>query len=214
MEIQGSFGEFADASRAVEDFLVRNPASIDARVIQVQLATKTKDWAAADAALALLRKIPGSEQKSIGLDAEIKEARGLNSDAAQLYRRLIISNVNNRLDVAAARAYARTSIAAGQGSQAIDTLSPFTSNVAQSDLAAYDLILANLYDRLGQLDKAASLVAAAIRIAPASPAPYLQQPAPLRSGKNRQRSGRSGSWDRGRCTERAAASRPRTNPKI
>jgi tetratricopeptide (TPR) repeat protein len=59
--------------------------------------------------------------------------------------------------------------------QAIDTLSPFVSNVAQTDLAAYDLILACLYDRLGQFDKAGSLVGAAIRIAPASPAPYLQQ---------------------------------------
>ena len=175
VEIEGSFGEFADASRAVDEFLVRNPASIDARVLQVQLATRTKDWAAADAALALLRKVPGSEQKSIGLDAEIKEARGLNSDAAQLYRRLIISNENSRFDVAAARAFARTSIAAGQGLQAIDTLSPFASNVAQTDLAAYDLILANLYDRLGQLDKAGSLVGAAIRIDPASPAPYVQQ---------------------------------------
>jgi predicted Zn-dependent protease len=175
VDIQGSFGEFPDASRVVEDFLVRNPASVDARVIQVQLAIQTKDWAAADAALALLRKIPGSEQKSIALDAEIKEARGLNSDAAQIYRRLIISNENSQLDVAAARAYARTSIAAGQSSQAIDTLSPLISKVAQTDLAAYDLILANLYDRLGQLDKAEPLVGAAIQIAPASPAPYLQQ---------------------------------------
>jgi Flp pilus assembly protein TadD len=156
---------------------VRNPASVDARIIQVQLAIQTKDWAAADAALAQLRKIPGSVQKTIGLDAEIKEARGLKSDAAQLYRRLIISNENSRFDIAAARAYARTSIAAGQSSQAIDALSPLTSKLAQTDLAAYDLILANLYDRLGQVDKAEPLVEAAIRIAPASAAPYLQQAA-------------------------------------
>jgi len=47
--------------------------------------------------------------------------------------------------------------------------------VAQTDLAAYDLILASLYDRLGRLDKAGSLVGAAIRLDPASPAPYVQQ---------------------------------------
>jgi predicted Zn-dependent protease len=175
VDIQAGFGEFADASRAVEDFLVRNPASIDARVIQVQLAIQAKDWAAAEIALAQLRIIPGSEQKCIGLDAEIKEARGLNSDAAQLYRRLLISGDTNRLDVAAARAYARTSIAAGQGSQAIGVLLPFTSSVAQTDLAAFDLIIANLYDHFGQLNKAESFLAAAIRIGPASPAPYLQQ---------------------------------------
>ena len=81
----------------------------------------------------------------------------------------------SRLDLAAARAYMRTSIAAGQGSQAIEVLSSFTSKVAQTDLAAYDLILANLYDRLDQVDKAASFIDAAIRIAPTSPAPYLQQ---------------------------------------
>jgi tetratricopeptide (TPR) repeat protein len=175
VEIEGSFGEFADARRAVDEFLVRNPGSIDARVLQVQLATKTKDWAAADAALVLLRKIPGSEQKSLELDAEVKEARGLNSDAAQMYRRLIISSEGSRFDVAAAGAFARTSIAAGQGLQAIDALSPFASNVAKTDLAAFDLILASLYDRVGQLDKAASLLDAAIRIDPASPAPYVQQ---------------------------------------
>ena len=50
VEMDGSFGEYVDARRAVDEFLVRNPASIDARVLQVQLATKTKDWAAADAA--------------------------------------------------------------------------------------------------------------------------------------------------------------------
>ena len=175
VEIEGSFGEFADARRAVDEFLVRNPASIDARVLQVQLATKTKDWAAADAALVLLRKTPAAEQKSLGLDAEIKEARGLNSDAAQLFRRLVISNENSRFDVAAAGAFARTSIAAGRGLQAIDALSPFASNVAKTDLPAYDLVLASLYDRVGQLDKAASLLAAAIRLDPASPAPYVQQ---------------------------------------
>jgi tetratricopeptide (TPR) repeat protein len=174
VDVQRSFGEFSDAGRVVEDFLVRNPNSIDARVIQAQLAIQAKNWAAAEIALAQVRKTAGSEQSSIGLDAEIKEARGLNSDAAQLYRRLIISN-DNRLDLAAARAYMRTSIAAGQGSQAIDVLSSFTSKVAQTDLAAYDLILANLYDRLDQVDKAASFIDAAIRITPASPGPYLQQ---------------------------------------
>jgi predicted Zn-dependent protease len=174
VDVRRSFGEFSDAGRVVEDFLVRNPNSIDARVIQVQLAIQTKNWAAAEIALAQVRKTPDSEQSSIGLDAEIKEARSLNSDAAQLYRRLIISN-DNRLDLAAARAYMRTSIAAGQGSQAIEVLSSFTSRIAQTDLAAYDLILANLYDRLDRVDKAASFIDAAIRIAPTSPAPYLQQ---------------------------------------
>ena len=43
VDVQRSFGEFSDAGRVVEDFLVRNPNSIDARVIQVQLAISSQE---------------------------------------------------------------------------------------------------------------------------------------------------------------------------
>jgi tetratricopeptide (TPR) repeat protein len=174
VEVQSIFGDFADAGRIVDDFLFRNPASIDARVVQVQLAAQTKDWGAADAALARLRNIPASEQRAAALDAGIREARGLSSDAAEMYKKLI-SNENSRFDVSVARAFARTSILAGKSSPAIETLSSFETSVGQADLGAYDLILASLYDSLGQQDKVGQLVSAAIRAAPASPAPYIQQ---------------------------------------
>jgi tetratricopeptide (TPR) repeat protein len=175
VEIQNTFGELPDASRTIEDFLVRNPASIDARAIQVIFAVQNKDWAAAEVALARLHEIPGSEQKVTALDAETKEARGLNSDAAELYGRLIIWNDNGQFDISAGQAFARTSIAAGHGSQALERLARLAKAVAPSDIASYDLILASLHDSLGQVDKGKTLIEAAIQIAPASPAPYLQQ---------------------------------------
>jgi predicted Zn-dependent protease len=174
IDIQNSFEASSDASRTVSDFLVRNPASMDGRIMQIRLATQIKDFSAADVALANLRQLPGSEQKAVALDAEIREARGLNSDAAGLYRRLLVWNDNGQFDVSAARSFARTSVAAGQSPQGLETLSQFEKNVAPADLAAYNLTLAALYDGLGKLDKTQALVESAIQIAPAAPAPYLQ----------------------------------------
>jgi tetratricopeptide (TPR) repeat protein len=179
VEIRSSFGEIPDASRAVDDFLERNPASIDGRAMQIRFAIQSKDWTAAEVALTRFHKIPESERKTVGLDAEIKEARGLYSDAVDLYRQLLTRRENSQFDVLAARAFARVSIAAGQSSQGIDTLARFAANVAPADLASYDLILATLYDSLGQADKTQGLVEAAIQRAPAEPASYLQQAAAL-----------------------------------
>jgi tetratricopeptide (TPR) repeat protein len=184
VDIQNSFEESSDASRAISDFLARNPASMDARIMQIRLAIFNKDLSAADVAFANLRQMPGSEQKAVALDAEIKEARGLNSDAAALYRRLIVWNNNSQFDVSVARSFARTSIAAGQSSQAIEALSQFAKNVAPADLAAYDLALATLFDSLGELDKTQALVESAIQIAPAGPAPYLQRAGELARKKD------------------------------
>jgi predicted Zn-dependent protease len=184
VDIQNSFEESSDASRAVSDFLVRNPSSLDGRIMQVRLAIQNKDLSAADVALANLRRMPGSEQKAVALDAEIKEARGLNSDAAGLYRRLIVWNDNSQFDVSAARSFARTSIAAGQSSQGLETLLQVAKNVPPADLAAYDLALAALYDSLGKLDKTEALVESAIQIAPTAPAPYLQQAGQLARKKD------------------------------
>jgi tetratricopeptide (TPR) repeat protein len=177
VDIQSSFSDVLDASRAVDDFLERNSASIDGRAIQIRLAIQSRDWTAADVALTRFDKTPGSEQMAVGLDADIKEARGLYSDAADLYRRLIIWKEDSPFDVLAARAFARTSIAGGRSLQGIDTLARFATNVTPADLASYDLILANLYDSLGQVDKAQALIEAAIQRAPAAPTPYLQQAA-------------------------------------
>jgi predicted Zn-dependent protease len=184
VDIQNSFDESSDASRAVSEFLVRNPASMDGRIMQIRLAIQNKDLPAADVALANLRQMPGSEQKAVALDAEIKEARGQNSDAAGLYRRLIVWNDNSQFDVSAARSFVRTSIAAGQSSQGLEALAQFAKNVAPADLAAYDLAVAALYDSLGKLDKAQVLVESAIQIAPAAPAPYLQHAGQLARKKD------------------------------
>ena len=154
VEIQSSFGDFQDASRTVDDFLQRNSDSIDGRAMQIRLAIQNKDWTTGDLALTRLYKSPGSEQIAIGLDAEMKEARGLYSDAAELYRRLIMWKDTNQVNVVAAGGFARTSIAAGKGSQGLETLARLTTNVAPADVASYDLILATLYDRVGQADKA------------------------------------------------------------
>jgi tetratricopeptide (TPR) repeat protein len=177
VDIQVSFDDISDARRAVDDFLERYSDSIDGRAMQIRLAVQSKDWTAADVALTYLYKTPGSEQRAVGLGAEIKEARGQYSDAANLYRRLIVWKEDSQFDVSAARAFARTSIAGAQSPQGIDALARFAANVAPADLASYELILANLYDSLGQGDKAQAFVDSAIKRAPAAPAPYLQQAA-------------------------------------
>jgi tetratricopeptide (TPR) repeat protein len=178
VDIYGAFGDMLEANRAVDDFLERNPASIDGRVLQIRLAIRGKDWTAADVALRRLYNTPGSEQMAIRLDAEIKEGRGLYPEAAVLYRRLIIRKEDARFDVSAARAFVRTSIASGQSlQQAIDTLARFATNLAPADLASCDVMLATLYDSLGQADKTQELIEAAIQRAPAEPTPYLEQAA-------------------------------------
>jgi tetratricopeptide (TPR) repeat protein len=177
VDIQSAFGDMLEANRAVDDFLERNPASIDGRVLQIRLVIQGKDWTAADVALKRLYNTPGAEQMAIRLDAEIKEGRGLYPEAAVLYRRLTIRKEDARFDVSAARAFVRTSIAAGQSLQGIDTLAHFATNLAPADLASCDVMLATLYDSLGQADKTQELVEAAIQRAPAEPTPYLEQAA-------------------------------------
>jgi len=177
VDLEIGFGDIREARRALDDFLERNSDSVDGRALQIRLAIRSKDWTAGDLALAYLYKTPGSEQMAVNLDAEIKEARGLYSDAAELYRRLIVWKESNQVNVLAARNFARTSIAAGQGSKGLETLGRLTTNIAPADLAPYDLILAILYDSLGQTAKAQALTDEAIKKAPVEPAPYLQQAA-------------------------------------
>jgi predicted Zn-dependent protease len=175
VDIQSSFGEYLDASRALDDFLGRNPASIDGRAMQIRLATQRKDWTAAEVALTRLKETPAAEQTAVRLDAEVKEARGQYPDAADRYRRLITRKEDNQFDVSAAQGFARTSMAAGQSAQAIDTVARLAANVTPADVASYDLILAGLYDSVGQVDKNQAFIEAAIQRAPAATAPYLQQ---------------------------------------
>jgi tetratricopeptide (TPR) repeat protein len=179
VDIHTAFGETLEARRVLDDFLERNSDSIDGRSLQIRLAIQSKDWTAAEVALTRLYKLPEAEQQAVGLDAEIREARGLNSDAADLFRRLLTWKGDSQFDVSAGRAFARTSIAAGQGSQALDTLARFATQVAPADLAAYDMIVATLYNSINQEDKAQTLVETAIRAAPKNAEPYLQQAAAL-----------------------------------
>jgi predicted Zn-dependent protease len=175
--IQSSFGDLAGATVAVDEFVARNPASIEARTMQIGLALQTKDWTAADLALAAVyhNDVPDAERKALRLDAEVKEARGRPADAAGLYRRLLVGKEDSSFDAAVGRSFARTSIAAGQSAQALDVLAGLASKVAPGDVASYDLALAMLYDNLGQAAKSQALLEAAIQKAPADPAPYLQQ---------------------------------------
>jgi tetratricopeptide (TPR) repeat protein len=175
VDIQIGFGELREARRVVDDFLERNSDSIDGRALQIRLAIQGKDFTTADLALTRLYKIFEAEQSAVGLDAEIKEARGLNSDAADLYRRLLAWKGDGQFDVLAARAFARTSIAAKQSAQALDTLAHFATDVTPTDQVAYNMILATLYDSLGLGDKVQALVEAAIRAAPKDSEPYIQQ---------------------------------------
>jgi len=177
VDIESGFGNFSKASRAVEDFLVRNPASKDAQVMQAELAIQSRDWAAADAALARLRKLSGSEKKAVALDAELKEAQGLNADAAERYRQLIVRKEDNKVDIFNARSFARASISAGQSLRGIDTLEQLAATVAPDDFSSYELILATLYESLGQVEKTSALIEAAIETAPLESAPYIQQAA-------------------------------------
>lgn len=177
VDVQIGLGGLPEARRTVEDFLARNPDSIDGRVLQIRLALRGKDSSAAYSALTQLSKLPEAEQQAIRLDGEIREARGQYSDAADLYRRLVIQKIDDRLDVPAAQAFARASIAAGLASEAITQLERIASNISPTDLAAYDMTLASLYDSIDQVDKASKLAESAIRAVPKDTAPYLQQAA-------------------------------------
>jgi tetratricopeptide (TPR) repeat protein len=175
VDIQTAFGDIREARRTLDDFMERNSESIDGRALQIRLAIQSNDLTAAELALTRLYKISDAEQIAIGLDAETKETKGVNLEAAGLYRRLLVWKSDSQLDVSAARAFARVSSAARQSSQAIDTLAHSATNVAPADLVAYDMILATLYDSVGQAEKGHALIELAIRTAPTEPAPYLQQ---------------------------------------
>jgi predicted Zn-dependent protease len=174
-EIQSGLGDLAAAYRTTEDFVSRNPDSLDARALQARLAIRSKDWTSAETVLVNLREQPQSEQIAVELEAEFNEARNRYPEAARLYRRLVAWKDNGAFNVAAAQAFARTSIAAGQGAQGIESLTSYASQVTPDDAASYQLILASLYSSLGQDDKARTLTEQAIERAPSSPAPYLQQ---------------------------------------
>ncbi|WP_280712395.1 tetratricopeptide repeat protein [Bradyrhizobium sp. BR13661] len=173
-DVQISTGDVLGARRTVDDFLERNPESIEGRVIQIRLAIRSKDWTAAEVALAGLHRVVGSEPAATLAEAEIKEAQGQFLEAANLYRRLIAWKDDGPMDMSAAFAFARTSIAGGQSSQAQDVLGRLTVKVPPADRGPYDLILATLYDASGQSNEAQALIESAIKLAPAIPAPYLQ----------------------------------------
>jgi tetratricopeptide (TPR) repeat protein len=71
--------------------------------------------------------------------------------------------------------------------EAADVLVGLAANVALADVASYDLVLATLYDSLGQASKSETLVEAAIQKTPAQPAPYLQQARALAQKNDVQR---------------------------
>jgi predicted Zn-dependent protease len=173
VQVHSGLGDFAAASRATEDFLAKNPDSVDSRTLQIQLAIRSKDWTSAETGLIRLRENPQTDRLSVQLQAEIREGLNQNDEAAKLYGRLVLRE-KGKLDVSAAQAFARTSIAAGQIPQAINLLTQHASDVPQVDLAAYELVLALLGGN-GETDKAGALVESAIARAPAAPAPYLQQ---------------------------------------
>lgn len=175
VDIQIGLGGLREARRSVEDFLARNPDSIDGRVLQIRLALRSKDSSAAYSALAELSKLPEAGQQAIRLDGEIREARGQYSDAADRYRQLLIRKTDESLDVPGAQAFARASIAAGQAGEAITQLERIASNISPTDVAAYDMTLASLYDNIDRADKASALVESAMRATPKDAAPYLQQ---------------------------------------
>jgi tetratricopeptide (TPR) repeat protein len=173
-DVQISVGDVSGARRSLDDFLERNSDSTDGRAIQIRLAIRSKDWTAAEVALAGLHGIVGSAPAAALAEAEIKEVQGQFLDAANLYRRLIVWKDDSPMDMSAALSFARTSVAGGQSSQARDVLGRLTAKVSPADLGAYDLILATLYDASGQTNEALALIENAIKLAPTIPAPYLQ----------------------------------------
>jgi len=174
VQVHSGLGDFAAASRATEDFLAKNPDSVDGRTLQIQLAIRSKDWTSAETGLIRLRENPQADRLSVQLQAEIREGLNQNEAATKFYGRLVLRDTGT-LDVSIAQAFARASIAAGQIPQAINLLTQHASDVPQADLAAYQLVLAMLHDGIGETDKAVALVDSAIARAPAAPAPYLQQ---------------------------------------
>jgi tetratricopeptide (TPR) repeat protein len=174
VDIQSGLGDLAAAYRTTEDFVLRNPESTGARILQIRLAIRSKDWTSAETALVNLREQPQTEEKiTVALEAEIDEAQNRHAEAANLYERLIVWKDNNTFNMAAAEAFARTSVAAGQTSQAIQELMQHSSVLAPTEVASYQLVLATLYDGLGQDDQARTHLEEAIKQAPSLPAPYL-----------------------------------------
>jgi predicted Zn-dependent protease len=174
VQVHSGLGDFAAASRAIEDFLARNPDSVEGRTLQIELAIRGKDWTSAETGLSRLREAPQADRLNVQLQAEIREGQNQNDEAAKLYGRLVLRE-KDKLDVSAAQAFARASIAAGQIPQAINLLTQHVSDVPQADLAVYELVLAMLYGGAGETGKAGGLVESAIARSPAAPAAYLQQ---------------------------------------
>ncbi len=177
VQLQSSFEEIQDARRVIDEFVERNSESVDGRAIQIRLAVQDKDWTAAELALAQLNNTSDAKPKAIALDAEFKEAQGRYREAAALYGTLLLAD--GQFDAPAARNFARTSIAAGQGAAGLDTLERLAEHVSSKDLVAYDLIRANLCDRVDRPERADALVEQAIRKDATAPAPYLQQASAL-----------------------------------
>ena len=176
-DVQAGFGNFAQARQTIDEFVERNPDSIEALILQGRLAIRAKDPTSVAATLVHLQGLPSSDASRIQLDAEATEAAGDHVEAASLYRQLLVKNEDGKLDIAAARAFARASVASGQSGAALDTLALMSGNVVPGDLLPYDLILALLNDELSRSEESRKLVEEVIVKAPTSPAAYLQQAA-------------------------------------
>src|SRR5262249_27677990 len=84
VEVHGAFGAPAGASRATEDFLTRNPDSVDGRALQVRLAIRRKDWTSAETALIRLRENPEAQRLGMQLEAEFAEGQRRYADATAI----------------------------------------------------------------------------------------------------------------------------------
>lgn len=177
VDLYASLGKVTEARAAIGRFVTRNPNGREGRAAEIRLLLAAKDWSAAQGKIDQLVRVPDSTALSTILTAEMKEARGQSAEAAALYKGLLSTEAPQRFDERAGRAFVRTALSAGQGTEAITFLDAFSSDQTGPKAAALHLLLGTLHAALGQDDKASDADQAAIRAAPTAVDGYVQKAA-------------------------------------
>lgn len=161
------------AKAALADFNTKNPESLDGRIAMVRLMMQQKDWAGAQSAIDILRRLPQGDRAVALLSAQLAEAKGQPDVAMAAYAKRLGGD-GAPLDRDALEGYARSAVAAKQIDPAIATVSALAGKLTSDDAAAADIILAALDRAGGKPDAAIAALNAAMTAAPKLPAPYLE----------------------------------------
>ena len=181
-DVEGKLGRTADAKARIADFVSRNPTSVQGLAVEIRLLLASKDWAGAQARIDQLGRLPDAADIALALTGEMKEARNLPSDAAALYKRLIVrSGPPARVDEEATQAFIRASVAAHQQSTAAADLRTMADGAGSDAIrSTLDRALATLYAQTGDAAAALDAIDKAIAAAPKTGDGYLAKAILLR----------------------------------